>query len=89
MRKCFIFLMCSFGLASQAQVTQLSEGFTEGKTVWILRVGGSYNGASGEWVDAQEKTWTKDKWDGSFSRSMDDSLSIGFNKSFPCSIHFL
>ena len=31
MRKCFLFLMCSFGLVSQAQVTQLLEGFTEGK----------------------------------------------------------
>jgi hypothetical protein len=82
MRKCFLFLMCSFGLVSQAQVTQLSESFTKGKTVWILRVGGSFNGVSGDRVDAQEKAWTKDKWDGSFGRSMGGTLSIGFNKSF-------
>ena len=61
MRKCFLFLMCSFGLVTQAQVTQLSEGFTEGKTVWILRAGGSFNGVSGDRVDTQEKSW-KDGW---------------------------
>lgn len=82
MRKCFLFLMCSFGLAFQVQITQLSEGFKEDKTIWILRVGGSFNGVSGERVDTQEKAWTKDKWDESSNRSMGGSLSIGFNKSF-------
>ena len=82
MRKCFMFLMCSFGLASQAQITQLSEGFTEDKTIWILRVGGSFNGVSGKRVDTQEKAWTKDKWDRNSSRSMGGSLYIGFNNPF-------
>lgn len=82
MKKFFLFWMCSFVLVSQAQVTQLSKGFTEGNTVWILRVGGLFNGVSGDRVDTQKKSWTKDKWDGNFGRSMGGHLSIGLNKSF-------
>lgn len=81
-RKVFSLAFCAFALTIQAQVTQLSDGFTEGSTVWILRVGGSLNGVSGDGIDSQEKAWSSDKWDGSFSRALGGNLSIGFNKTF-------
>lgn len=53
------FLVCATGLATQAQVTKLSEGFTSGKTVWMVRAGASLNGASGDGVDATKDDWEK------------------------------
>ena len=76
------FLVCATGLATQAQVTKLSEGFTSGKTVWMVRAGASLNGASGDGVDATKDDWEKGKWDGSFGRALGGNVSIGFNKSF-------
>ena len=52
--------MCSLVLASQAQeVLQLPSGFSEGKTVWIVRAGASFSGVSGKGIDAQEDAWAK------------------------------
>ena len=75
--------MCSLVLASQAQeVLQLPSGFTEGKTVWIVRAGVSFSGVFGKGIDAQEDAWAKNKWSGSFKRAFGGNLSIGFNKHF-------
>ena len=50
-----LLFMCSLVLASQAQeVLQLPEGFSGGKTVWIVRAGASFSGVSGKGIDAQE-----------------------------------
>ena len=39
-----LLFMCSLVLASQAQeVLQLPEGFSGGKTVWIVRAGASFS----------------------------------------------
>ena len=78
----FTLTMFAFSLSVQGQVTQLPKGFTSGKTVWFLRAGVSLNGVSGDGVDAVEEIWKKNKWDGSYGRSLGGSLSIGFNKSF-------
>lgn len=79
----FLLFMCSLGLVSQAQeVLQLPEGFSGGETIWIVRAGVSFSGVTGKGIDAQEDSWTKGKWDGSFGRSFGGNLSIGFNKSF-------
>lgn len=81
-------LVCATGLITQAQVTKLPEGFTSGKTVWMVRAGASLNGASGDGVDATLDNWEKDipnsKWSysGDFKRALGANLSIGFNKSF-------
>lgn len=79
-------LVCLSGLVSQAQITKLPEGFTSGKTVWIVRAGASFNGASGDGVDATKDNWKKYKpswnYSGDFKRSLGGNLSIGFNKSF-------
>ena len=83
MKLLFLLFMYSLGLASQAQeVLQLPEGFSGGKTIWIVHVGASFSGVTGKGIDAQEDSWTKGKWDGSFGRSFGGNLSIGFNKSF-------
>ena len=84
MKKLMTFvIMCSFVLVSQAQeVLQLPEGFSGGKTVWIVRAGASFSGVTGKGIDAQEDSWTKGKWDGSFGRAFGGNLSIGFNKTF-------
>ena len=82
-KKVILAFLCSFGLALQAQdVLQLPDGFTGGKTVWIIRAGASFSGASGDGIDAQEDAWEKNKWSGSFGRAFGGSLSIGFNKTF-------
>ena len=84
----FSLFVCASGFAAQAQVTQLPDGFTSGKTVWIIRAGASLNGVSGDGVDAVKDKWEKDKinskWDysGDFQRTLGGNLSIGFNKSF-------
>lgn len=84
----FSLLVCTSGLAAQAQVTQLPDGFTSGKTVWIVRAGASLNGVSGDGVDATKDGWEKQKpnskWSssGDFKRALGANLSIGFNKSF-------
>ena len=57
----FSLLVCATGLAAQAQVTKLPEGFTSGKTVWMVRAGASLNGASGDGVDATLDGWEKQK----------------------------
>ncbi len=57
----FSLLMCASGLAIQAQVTQFPDGFTSGKTVWIVRAGASLNGVSGDGVDATKDGWEKQK----------------------------
>ena len=68
MKKSFLFLLCSFGLASQAQVMQLSEGFTEGNSFWILRVGSLFDGAYRDWVDMWQRGFISliDSGDSSF-----------------------
>lgn len=78
----FSLLVCATGLAAQAQVTKLPEGFTSGKTVWMVRAGASFNGTSGDGVDAAKDNWEKNKWDGDFKRALGGTISIGFNKSF-------
>ena len=78
----FSLLVCATDLAAQAQVTKLPEGFTSGKTVWMVRAGASLNGVSGDGVDASKDGWKKNKWDGDFKRAFGESVSIGFNKSF-------
>ena len=84
----FSLLVCATGLVTQAQVTKLPEGFTSGKTVWMVRAGASLNGASGDGVDATLDGWEKhkpnSKWDysGDFKRALGASLSIEFYKSF-------
>lgn len=86
MKKLFLtIVVCSSSLFSHGQVTQLSDEFTEGGTVWVLRAGCSFNGVSGDAVDSQEKSWSKKSWSGSFSRSFGGNVSIGFNKTFGAS----
>ena len=53
----FSLLMCTTGFAAQAQVTRLPEGFTSGKTVWIVRAGACLNGTSGDGIDATLDGW--------------------------------
>ena len=83
----FSLLVCTSGLAAQAQVTQLPDGFTSGKTVWIVRAGASLNGVSGDGVNATKDGWEKlkpnSKWSssGDFKRALGANLSIGFNKA--------
>ena len=82
MKKLFIFLiMCVNGLALQAQVTELPEGFTSKSTVWIVRAGANFSGVSGDGVDATKDSWEKGKWTGDFKRAFGGNLSIGFNKA--------
>lgn len=54
----FSLLVCTSGLAAQAQVTQLPDGFTSRKTVWIVRAGASLNGVSGGY-DSHTKAQTQ------------------------------
>ena len=84
MKKLMVLMfMCSLGFVSQAQeVLQLPEGFSGGKTVWIVRAGASFSGVTGKGIDAQEDVWAKSKWSGSFGRAFGGNLSIGFNKTF-------
>lgn len=78
-----LLFMYSLVFVSQAQeVLKLPSGFTDGKTIWIVRAGASFSGVSGDGIDAQERSWTKGKWDGSFKRAFGGNLSIGFNKHF-------
>lgn len=84
----FSLLVFATGLAAQAQVTKLPEGFTSGKTVWMVRAGASLNDASGDGVDATLDNWEKQKpnskwsYSGDFKRALGANLSIGFNKPF-------
>lgn len=83
----FSLLVCTVGLAMQAQVTNLPAGFKSGKFVWIVRAGVSLNGVSGDGVDATKDSWEdskpNNKWSysGDFKRALGGNLSIGFNKS--------
>ena len=63
-RLVFSLLMCATGLAAQAQVTNLPEGFTYGKAVWMVRAGASLSSVSGDGVDATKDSWEKNKWSG-------------------------
>lgn len=84
----FSLIICASGLVTQAQVTQLPNDFTSGKTVWIVRAGASLSGVSGDGVDAMKDGWEKQKpnskWSssGDFKRALGANLSIGFNKLF-------
>lgn len=83
MRKLMMLLFgCSVGLAMQAQVTKLPEGFTSKKTVWIVRAGASFNSVTGDGVDATKKNWKKSGWSGDFKRAFGGNVSVGFNKLF-------
>lgn len=73
--------ICAYGLATQAQITQLPDNFSSG-TLWIVRVGANYNGVTGSGIDDQKDAWEKSKLDGSFKRNLGASISFGFNKSF-------
>lgn len=78
----FSLLVCATGLAAQAQVTKLPEGFTSGKMVWMVRAGASLSTVTGDGVDAAKDNWEKNKWSGDFERAFGGNVSIGFNKSF-------
>lgn len=82
MKRFYLLCVCAYGIGLHAQVTQLPENFTSGKTVWMVRIGASFNGVTGSGVNDQKDTWNKNGYDGSFKRSLGASLSIGFNKSF-------
>ena len=57
----FLLLVSILGLGAKAQVTRLPDGFTSGKTVWIVRVGASLNRVSDDGVDATKDSWEKQK----------------------------
>lgn len=83
-----LLLVCIMGIASQAQVTNLPEGFTSNKAVWIVRAGIGFSGASGEGMDAIKENWEKakpnSKWssEGEFRRVFGGNASFGFTKNF-------
>lgn len=74
--------MSLMGISSHAQEVLELPDFNSGKAVWFVRAGASFNGVTGSGIDDQESTWRKNKYDGSFSRKLGGSLTIGFNKSF-------
>ena len=47
-----LLFMYSLVFVSQAQeVLKLPSGFTDGKTIWIVRAGASFSGVSGDGID--------------------------------------
>lgn len=89
MKKVFLILcVCALPLVVHAQITKLPAGFTSGKTVWMVRLGGGISSVIGDGIDASKKNWEDSKpnkkWNcnGDFKSATVPSLSIGFNKSF-------
>jgi len=78
----FSLLVCATEFAAQAQVTKLPDGFTSGKTVWMVRAGASLSTVTGDGVDAAKEDWKKNKWSGDVKRAFGGNVSMGFNKSF-------
>ena len=78
---------CVLALSAQAQILKLPDGFISGKTVWMLRFGGSINNVTGD-LDDYRQSWEdgkpNKKWNcsGDFNSAMGGNISLGFNKSF-------
>lgn len=85
-----IFAMCAVGVVSQAQVTELPDGFTSGKTVWMVHAGAGFNGVSTDGIETGTNLWVRAmlsepyNWscDNEYKRKFGMDFSIAFTRNF-------
>jgi len=85
-----IFAMCAVGVVSQAQVTELPDGFTSGKTVWMVHLGAGFNSVSSDGIAVGANYWTSAllsephvwSFDNDYKRKFGMNFSVAFTRNF-------